>query len=216
MKDNEEENLFDAELSKITTDKSDEQVIRNVLNLYIEKGKVKGDLDSRIQFLKAFSLGVQTLDAMDAPEKLTLSTERLRKLKDIPPLILELASQIANIQSLDTSLVESKLLLRYLQKEIRGEEKAKETLKEARDILGVLSHDPVFRARRERAYRLSLIWKELAYPRGIHRDELWKIFCDRHPELLDNVQDERKAKSLAFSDAKLSFLKANKGGKPNY
>lgn len=218
MTDEEKEKLYEEELSKITTDPHERERTENVLRILLkEKDGRKIDFDSRIKQLGILRILGQHFEAVDAPEMLALSTDRFRKLRpSSSPVIRELSLQLSLIQGSEASLRESKLLLRFLEKEIRGDLKAQETLNEARKFIDDLGQEPVFRSRAKRAYQLSIIWRELDHPVNIHRDELWKIFCDQHPELLDNVQDERKAKSLAFKDAKLSFLKANEGGKPDY
>ena len=151
----------------------------------------------------------QRLEAIERPGRMLID-----RIQSVSPVIRGLAMDIILIHGASKSLSDSKLLLRFLEKSLCRDRKAEKLLTAAKELAAEWQREPSFRAGTNRAFRLSVIWAELGNPPSITRDELWAIFCKRHPELLDDVLDERKAKSSAFKDARLSFLKINKGGKP--
>ena len=141
---------------------------------------------------------------------LFLSTD---KSKRASPVVQELAFQMLTMRGREERLLENKLLMRITEKNMQKNLQAADLIKDAQELLILWDKGPM-RAGIERAFMLKAIWIELGHPIGISRDELWKLFEERHPELLDDVQNERKAKSLAFKEDELSFLKSNPGGKP--
>jgi hypothetical protein len=124
-----------------------------------------------------------------------------------------LASQINSIRGKRKRLPECILLAHIIECEIAGDAEAAIVLTKAKKLATHKALGRVkLRSRAKRGILLWSLWMGEGKPEDISRDKLWNLFCEKYPETLDDVQDERAAKSMAFRDAKLAFLKTNPGG----
>lgn len=103
--------------------------------------------------------------------------------------------------------------IRWQVKRIKGDPEAVTVIQGAEKVFEEWKKGASFRMGARRKHALAKLWFSLGGPRDIHRDELWKMFERKHPELLQGVNDERKVKSRTFKDAALDFLEASKGGR---
>lgn len=132
--------------------------------------------------------------------------------KNSSPLVNRLMRQIISVRNSGRSLRNFKLLERFVKRDLQGKRRYSKPLQQAKDLAAEWRRGPNYRKGRERALRLSQIWHDLDCPLTIHRDDLWKTFCQQHGDLIDSVQNEQNAKSQAFKLAKLDFLKSSVGG----
>jgi hypothetical protein len=145
---------------------------------------------------------------------LSLSSDRI---KNASPVVRKLILQMIDIRIFLTPLADQKLLLRFIEKKIRGGKEggtASAILDKAEELFSEWKKGPKYRSGIERAFRLSLLWHEFDKSVTIHRDDIWEAFCNEFPHLVPTEKESaREAKSNAFKAAKLGFLRAGKRGR---
>jgi hypothetical protein len=111
-------------------------------------------------------------------------------------------------------LRQARALQKCFQGKLQGSNEAFDVMHESEQVFKnwITKYSP--RLGQKRKFALLRIFEDLGYPPEIHRDDLWKMFEAKHPELLEGVEDETNLKSRTFYDAGLDDLEASKGGRP--